>query len=197
MTEITEFFAQGIRLCPRALAAVTDFRRMVALAAKQAVTERLDHISAALGVPLHANDICDHHNPPGVDENWNGHWLWAAAKVEIPSLGTGYFGVYWGGALQCDGADARITATLYTKTRPDRDKLLGLCRERGLRVANIDGNEVSIFEPAGDVDSPETLKVRLDGLIDQWLELFRAVGGIAGFHGGVVRQGDQSIHPEG
>lgn len=182
MNEIDAFFGQGAKLCSRGLAIVTDFRCQISRLSANVIEEELSDLSRSLGlgVALLPSAVQAHHNPFAIDSDWNRLYLWAAAKVVIPGLGTGYFGIYWGGESGHNPDDARVVAAIQTVSRPYRDKLLEAALQHGLEVKKEWGNEVSLFKALSASSSEQSFQSDLRSMIDQWVTFFSSVGGIQG-----------------
>jgi hypothetical protein len=177
-----QFFEKGVELCSLGLGTVTNFRRIMSELSKEVVQERLGGLSEALGVALRPANIRPHHYPSRVEDDWNGQAIWAAARIELPSFGTAYFGMFWGGQSHRDPRDARVAAMFATRNRIDCDRLIRVCHQHGLLdVQNWSPNEVGLFEVLPGTHSQEDFKACLARLIDRWLTFFTDIGGIPGF----------------
>jgi hypothetical protein len=174
------FMDAGIRCYPQAMFALRDFRSMVLELARNVLQGKLSALGAAIGTPLIPGDIQDHINPDNLGQS-DGRWAWLAAKIVLPAVGTGYFGLIWGGPTLTDPMDCR-TVAMVLPLNVRREEILSTARSFPELVEQWSGSEISlttvlnseecVFNSAG---GPSVFEIRLSDLIDRWTHILSRV----------------------
>jgi hypothetical protein len=169
---------EGARSYGEAFTALVEFRREVEKKCRAVLTNALGRYSAALKVPLASADIRD-ANWPSL-EKWDGDsWCLGVSIINKKTKTTRWWSTTC--ALQEDsgqhGLFCWIGACLPNKKIAD--ELYRAFQSHNGSV-QLQDDEVWLEHPLTPVLVPN-LEEPLEGLIDQWVELWQKVGGICDF----------------
>jgi|SRR5579859_1064520 len=172
-----QLLVEGAKSYPKALVAVTEFRRIVTNTITGVVTDDLDALGKALGCELSKNDVRARRRPDRID-----------TVVKAPSLGIKierdadgwrqYFQVtWWNGDLDA-GASIRFLK--------DPDALARVVREfKGqqakLKLAGEIGSEEDEVWLSRRLDAEQLndLEAIMRGVMRDWIRLWSAIGGLS------------------
>ena len=166
----------GIQYYPQAMLALRDFRSMILESANTVLESRLAALGRAGGNPLKADAIADHLNPDDLGRS-DGRWAWIAKKIDLPAIGTGYFGLIWGGPVQTDPTDCRVVAMIQPR-RDRREEIVQCADALSQPVERWSGSELSltarlntecsVFDSAG---GQSVFERELADLIERWVQI--------------------------
>lgn len=109
-------------------------------------------LRAAIGTLLKSGGIGNHINPNDLGQA-DGRRAWIAVRIDLPNVGTGYFGLIWGGPMLTDPAACRAVSMIAPR-RDRRDEVLLTAESISESVERWSGSAISL---TGDLNSSESV----------------------------------------
>jgi hypothetical protein len=168
----------GISSYIEAMIALREFRRDIQRTAREVIERRMPELMDSIGFKRYQVSLEGYANPDSLEKGWDGSFAWVAVRLRHSSF-HGYFGWLWrehGEQLQ-----AGVVATFApTEHPPLRKELRSAVRMNCIQnVCETYGTEISLWEPLS-MNDVKSFGERLDKLINDWIRVWKSVGGLKG-----------------
>lgn len=173
-TALNQLVENGLGSYLDALTAVREFQKEIIKRSRKALEGKLDDLLKAMGIDVDREEIKDYLYPEKLANEELGVEGWAAVTFSKESVYC-HFGLSF--AREDSKCITKVSVSMYTDKASQRDFLLEHCKKVSRDFDNYYGNNIALFM-AISKEEINNFEVKLQEIIDKWIEVWTKVGGI-------------------
>lgn len=175
-----ELLAEGIRSYLQALVAIGEFRRLVENQFRKAVDKHRDSIAASLHVQIAPNAIPPYHWPEKLARDFRGDWAAIGVRIipiEVSGCKEHLYYLDWSRDEAQTEPVVSMVALMTFSERSTAEKAMSALQKTGIGPLDLQKATISHCRKL-EFNDIEQLQERIEKLLGDWCEAWRAAGGL-------------------
>jgi hypothetical protein len=172
-----ELLVEGSKTYPQALAALSEFRRLVVAACEGALTPELGDLSKAMGLPLPKSQLKEYTRPDSLGSSRiDGDFGSLGVKIMEEAERSGqYCFLLW------EGGKLNGVMDIYVNSKSiSLDIFASFQKLKPPFELRVDNGDVMLMRPLQPADMPRLTELMLE-VVSEWIKLWKGAGGLNRF----------------